>query len=295
MAKTTIKLLPIEKLHLSDKNVRDVNTDVQLLVESIRSVGLLTPIIVRKIDENNYEVVAGSRRYRACKSIGFKLMPCMIVEVDDLTAVEISLIENVQREKMTLEEEVDAILKLLEIHGDNEKLSKPLGIPVSEIEQKIKAIRLKNEIKIPVVNSPSFEEKINGVLDFRLASLLYDTMKELNMSVEDTKELARKISTMSLLSAKNYIETNNKTKKSSDPNRILIEGIEVQKSIYDKLLKLADEEGMSPEEYVVNKLSSNVRWRYYEKWGKKKKTRETENNNSQLPRKKQKKPKKRKR
>ena len=108
-------------------------------------------------------------------------------------------------------------------------------------------------------------------MDFKLASLLYDTKEKLNMKDEDVKELAKKVSTMSYLNAKNYIENNNTKKKPSKKNRIILGGIELTKTEYNKLVKLAEEEGMTPEEYATKRIASSIKWRYWAKKKEKKK------------------------
>jgi ParB family transcriptional regulator, chromosome partitioning protein len=81
------------------KNIRQQVSDTQELAKSIKQKGLLQPILVRTMD-GYFEVVAGNRRYCACKSLGWKKIACHIIELDDREAFEVSLIENIQR--MTL-------------------------------------------------------------------------------------------------------------------------------------------------------------------------------------------------
>lgn len=78
---------------------------VEELAESIKNVGLLQPIIVRVNDAHSFEIVAGYRRFNACKKIGWRKITCHVVELDDKTAFEVSLIENVQRQTLNPIEE----------------------------------------------------------------------------------------------------------------------------------------------------------------------------------------------
>lgn len=78
---------------------------VEELAESIKNVGLLQPIIVRVNSSHCFEIVAGYRRFNACKKIGWRKITCHIVELDDKTAFEVSLIENVQRHTLNPIEE----------------------------------------------------------------------------------------------------------------------------------------------------------------------------------------------
>ncbi|HKQ20561.1 MAG TPA: ParB/RepB/Spo0J family partition protein [Nitrososphaeraceae archaeon] len=78
---------------------------IEELAESIKHVGLLQPIIVRVNDAHSFEIVAGYRRFNACKKIGWRKITCHIVELDDKTSFEVSLIENVQRQTLNPIEE----------------------------------------------------------------------------------------------------------------------------------------------------------------------------------------------
>lgn len=78
---------------------------VEELAESIKNVGLLQPIVVRVNDSHCFEIVAGYRRFNACKKIGWRKITCHVVELDDKAAFEVSLIENVQRQTLNPIEE----------------------------------------------------------------------------------------------------------------------------------------------------------------------------------------------
>ena len=80
---------------------------------SILEKGLLQPIIVRMINDNiNYEIVAGYRRYSACKKLGWKKIPCQIVDLTDMEAFEILIVENVQRKTLNPIDEAKAFKEI---------------------------------------------------------------------------------------------------------------------------------------------------------------------------------------
>lgn len=92
----------LEDLNISDitlptNQLRSNMNNLEELAESIRKIGLLQPIIVRSNNSENFEIVAGNRRFSACKKLGLRKIPCHIVELDDKKAFEVSVIENVQR------------------------------------------------------------------------------------------------------------------------------------------------------------------------------------------------------
>ncbi len=95
---------------------------IQSLAESIKQDGLLEPIVVRKAEENTYELVAGERRLKACEIAGLNLISIRIIDCDEKTAIRIRLVENLQREDLNAFEETIGILELiateLEIDSD---------------------------------------------------------------------------------------------------------------------------------------------------------------------------------
>lgn len=84
------------------------------LAESIRAQGIIQPIVVRKIAEQKYEIIAGERRWRASQLAKLEKVPCIIKQVPDESAVAIALIENIQREDLNAMEEAIALQRLLE-------------------------------------------------------------------------------------------------------------------------------------------------------------------------------------
>jgi ParB/RepB/Spo0J family partition protein len=99
------KELELDSLYISPLNVRRDPGDLAELIDSIRDMGVLEPILVRQKGEM-YEVIAGRRRLEAARRIGLQTIPASVLEVTDLQAIIISLIENVQRKDLTLVERV---------------------------------------------------------------------------------------------------------------------------------------------------------------------------------------------
>ncbi|MFY9965928.1 MAG: ParB/RepB/Spo0J family partition protein [Nitrososphaeraceae archaeon] len=103
--------IDINKIELTNQVRRDYGHTIPELVDSIRKVGLLQPILVRVNKEGHFEIVCDCRRYTACKALGFKKMACVIIEAGDKEAFEISLIENIQRSSLEPLEEARAFRK----------------------------------------------------------------------------------------------------------------------------------------------------------------------------------------
>jgi len=109
--------IPLEQIQLPTKQPRryfDPNKQAQL-VKSIQEHGILEPLLVRPLLNGNYELVAGERRYRAAQELNLPDAPIVIKELDDQQALQVALIENLQREDLNPIEETEAILDLLSI------------------------------------------------------------------------------------------------------------------------------------------------------------------------------------
>ena len=109
-------------------------TKLKELAENIRINGLLQPIVVRKIKENHYIIIAGERRYRAHQILNKETIKARVIECDDRTAYELTLLENIQREDLSLLEEARGYKYLKEqFNYKLEDLSKVTGKSVSNI------------------------------------------------------------------------------------------------------------------------------------------------------------------
>ncbi|AZG34325.1 MAG: ParB/RepB/Spo0J family partition protein [Shewanella psychromarinicola] len=94
---------------------KDMSSEaLEELAESIRAQGVIQPIVIRKISETNYEIIAGERRWRAAQLAKLDKVPCIVKQVADDAAVAIALIENIQREDLNAMEEAIALQRLLE-------------------------------------------------------------------------------------------------------------------------------------------------------------------------------------
>lgn len=91
------------------------------LIESIRQKGVLQPILVRAIKDDLFEIIAGERRWRASKVAGLKNVPIIIVECDDEEALEVGLIENLQRDDLNAIEEAESLKKLVDDFGKTQE------------------------------------------------------------------------------------------------------------------------------------------------------------------------------
>ncbi|MEZ8082326.1 ParB/RepB/Spo0J family partition protein [Enterovibrio norvegicus] len=98
------------------------------LAESIRAQGVIQPLVVRRVDAQQYEIIAGERRWRASKKAGLTHVPCLVRELNDKAASAIALIENIQREDLNAMEEAEALNRLVQDFSlTHQQLAEALG------------------------------------------------------------------------------------------------------------------------------------------------------------------------
>lgn len=111
----SLRVITIEKLTPGKYQPRKDMSEEALeeLASSIKSQGIIQPIVVRKTNDDNFEIIAGERRWRAAKLAKLSEIPCLIKDVPDESAVAIALIENIQREDLNAMEEAVALQRLM--------------------------------------------------------------------------------------------------------------------------------------------------------------------------------------
>ena len=142
--------IPVSEIHPNPYQPRQDFDPKALneLAESIKTYGVLQPVIVRKIEEKNFELIAGERRLRAAKLINLEKIPAIIREYTDLQASEIAIIENVQRQNLNAIEEAQAYQRLIEEFGyTQEKIAKKIGLSRSQVANTIRLLKLAPQIR----------------------------------------------------------------------------------------------------------------------------------------------------
>lgn len=140
---------PIEEIRPNRSQPRKTFTSEKLeeLTASIREKGIIQPLVVRK-KSDHYELIAGERRWRAAQKAGLREVPVVIQDVSDDTALEMALIENIQREDLNAVEEAEAYHALLENFGlSQEELAKRVGKERSTVANALRLLKLPPEIK----------------------------------------------------------------------------------------------------------------------------------------------------
>ena len=124
------------------------DAEIQTLADSIREHGLIQPITVRTIVDGRYQIVAGERRWRACKMAGVSEIPIIVRELSDEDTAKIALIENVQRADLNPIEEAAAYKQLIEQYGvTQEAIAKMVGKSRSVIANSVRLLNLPEEVQ----------------------------------------------------------------------------------------------------------------------------------------------------
>jgi len=140
------------KIHLSARPLRKDLGETEELMASILEKGLLQPIIIRP-DGGGFEVVAGNRRFEACRRLKLSNIPCQVVELDDREAYEISLVENLQRRTLNPIEEAAALKRYVDEYGYGgiSVLAKMIGKSHSFVSRRIALLDLPMEVQEQLV------------------------------------------------------------------------------------------------------------------------------------------------
>ena len=167
------------------------------LSESIKENGLLQPILVREYGEGRYQIIAGERRFRACKLAELTEIPAIVLDRDDKAAAQIALIENIQREDLNPLEEAMAYRALKEEYDmTQEELSERIGKSRSAIANSLRLLDLPDEILTMVAAkelSAGHARTLLGVKDKDDMILLAQIAAEQDLSVRQLEEQVKKI------------------------------------------------------------------------------------------------------
>jgi ParB family transcriptional regulator, chromosome partitioning protein len=168
---------------------------LESLAESIRSHGIVQPLLVRR-RENGYELIAGERRWRAAKLAGLARVPVVVKEVPDQSLLEIALIENIQRENLNPIEEAQAYKKLIETVGlTQEALALRVGRDRSYITNYLRLLRLPDDLQQLVIEgrlSTGHARTLLGLSHVDLQRRIARQVIDQGLSVRATEQLVHK-------------------------------------------------------------------------------------------------------
>lgn len=192
-----IRMVPIEKIDPNPQQARSELGDLKELMASIEQKGILEPIIVRP-RHGRYEIIAGERRYVASKRLGLTEIPCIEKHVEDNEAMEIALIENLQRKNLDAFEEADGLHALAEMYGySHQDISKKIGKARSTITEVINLSKIPKDIRKLChennITSRTTLLEIAKLKDKEHMTELIHIIQERDLKREDTRDLSKRM------------------------------------------------------------------------------------------------------
>ena len=171
------------------------NAALEELAASIRELGIIQPLTLRKIDDDNYQIISGERRYRAAKMAGLKTVPAYIREANDTELTEMALIENIQREDLNAIEIALTMSKLIDqYHLTQERLSERIGKNRATIANFRRLLKLPAEIQRGLLDKKldmGHARALLPITDPALQLKLYNETLKKGLSVRQVEQLAK--------------------------------------------------------------------------------------------------------
>lgn len=200
--------LPIDKIIANKFQPRTIFDEdkIEELARTIHMHGVIQPIVVRVDEDENFEIIAGERRFRAMKTLGWEEVPAIIRQLSDKETASIALIENLQREELTAIEEANAYHNLLEIHEiTQEALAQRLGKGQSTVSNKLRLLKLPEELKQALMDRVITERHARVLLQLKDPAVQLKFFHETVEQNLNVKQLETKV--------KNHLSTEPKKAK----------------------------------------------------------------------------------
>lgn len=199
MSDNSVKNISINQI-IPNRNQPRKNFDEKALEElslSIKNYGLIQPIVVRKLADELYELIAGERRFKASKLINLTEIPAIVITAGEEESAAMALIENLQRENLNFLEEAIAFEKIIVEFGiTQQQLADKIGKTQSTVANKMRLLKLPDKVKECLVESNLTERHARALLKISDEQLMLDVLdkvvkKELNVS--DTEKLIKSL------------------------------------------------------------------------------------------------------
>ena len=192
------------------KNFNEAN--IKELATSIKNQGLIQPIVVRFIENDNYQIIAGERRWRASQIAGLHEVDCVVKETSEDEVLEAALIENIQREDLNIIEEANAYKGLINLKNiTNENLAKIIGKSSSHVSNTLRLLELDEKIQNMVIQGDLTMGHARALIGVPDAYEKAMEIVEKNLSVRQVEKLTSEF------------KKNKKIKNEKDPNIVDLE------------------------------------------------------------------------
>ena len=193
-----VTMLPIAKVEAYRKQPRKQFDEASLqdLADSIRRHGILQPLTVRKLSSGYYQIIAGERRWRAARMAGLSEVPVLIIEADDRKAMELAMIENLQREDLNPIEEAEGYKALMEDYGlTQEEAAERVGKSRSNVANVLRLLNLSAPVRALLAKGVLSAGHARALLPLKAAAQekAAKAVAEGGPSVRQTEALAKKL------------------------------------------------------------------------------------------------------
>lgn len=195
----SINEVPVDRIQANPDQPRHEFDEVALeeLAESIRQLGIVQPITLRKMEDGTYQIIAGERRWRASKKAGLQTIPAYVRTADDEAMMQMALVENIQREDLNAIEVALAYQKLIEqYHLTQEELSEKVGKKRATVANSLRLLKLPAPVQLALRNKQidqGHARAILGVPEPSLQLRLFQEIQKNGYSVRKVEEMVKDI------------------------------------------------------------------------------------------------------
>jgi ParB family transcriptional regulator, chromosome partitioning protein len=189
-----IRRIPIDNIVPNRFQPRTVFDDdkIEELARTIHTHGIIQPIVVREFENGRFEIIAGERRWRAMKKLGWAEVPTIIKNLNDTETASVALIENLQREELSPIEEAVAYGKLLELHNlTQEALAQRLGKGQSTVANKLRLLKLPEQVQDALLNKTITERHARALIPLKDPEKQVQLLNEIiekNLNVKQSED-----------------------------------------------------------------------------------------------------------
>lgn len=191
-----IEIIPIDKLSPMEDQPRKIfeKESLEELAQSIRTYGIVQPLIIARSNKtDNLHIIAGERRWRAAQAAGLRMVPCIVRDMADHVQLEVSLIENIQREELSAYEEACTLYRLIQEHDyTQEILSQRIGKSRPAIANKLRLLSLPDAILRDLnskIISAGHAKVLCALDDEKLQMKIHRMILNKKLSVRQTEDL----------------------------------------------------------------------------------------------------------
>ena len=214
---------------------------IKELAQTLQTHGMIQPIVVRKKNEKLYEVIAGERRLRAAKLLGWETISAIVRNLTDTETASVALIENIQREELSVIEEAQAYAQLIKMHSlTQEALAQRLGKSQSTIANRLRLLTLPDEIKQALIDRVITERHARALVklkDENLQLKFFQKIVDQQLNVRETDEMI-----------KQFLEkSEDEEKKKKRKPKFISKDIRIATNTIRRSLKMIEDTGIKVE------------------------------------------------